>query len=104
MIYCDFGLRIDLKVSSDLLILFIGLSAIIVITRMIAGKISKHLSEKVSVFTYVLAGLLGIYYLLDVVFHSDEILNNTYFYFWFLVIVVQAVFFINAITRLDKKE
>ncbi|MBN2412275.1 hypothetical protein JXQ31_11335 [candidate division KSB1 bacterium] len=93
-----------MKVSSDLLILFIGFIAIIIITRMIAGKISKHLSKKVSVFTYVLAGLLGIYYLLDVIFHSAEIFDNVYFYFWFLVIVVQAVFFIRAINRYSKKK
>ncbi len=91
-----------MKVSSDLLILFIGFITIIVITRMIAGKIRKYLSEKVSVFTYVLACLLGIYYLIDVILHSAKVFNNMYFYFWLLVVVVQAVFYFSAMYRYCK--
>jgi len=86
----------NLKANSELLILFIGFIAITVITRIIAGKIRKHLSEKVSISIYVLVCLLGIYYLFDIVLHNVKILNNLYFYFWLLVIVVQAVFCVNA--------
>ena len=70
---------------------------------MIAGKISKYLSEKVSVFTYVLTCLLGIYYLIDVILHSAKVYNNMYFYFWFLVIVVQAFFYASSIKQFSKK-
>ena len=70
---------------------------------MIAKKISKYLSEKVSVFTYVLACLLGVYYLIDAILHSEQVFHSMYFYFWSMVILVQAVFFVSAINRCNKK-
>ena len=92
-----------MKVSSDLLLLVIGFIAIIVLTRSIAKKISKYFSEKVSVFTYILVCLLGIYYLVDAILHSDHVFNSMYFYFWSMVIVIQAVFFTITIKRISKK-
>ena len=84
---------------SEIFILVIGFIAITIISFIIAKRVKRYLSAKLSPYTFLIICLLGVYYIVDVSYQRGDVLTNYYFYFWLAVIVVQLIFFLNGLRR-----
>ena len=88
---------------TEKLLLLAGFITIVLLTFVIEKRVCKQLDAKISVFTYVVVGLVCSYYLFDVIFHVELFYQDIYFYFWLAILIVQIIIFLLRWNALSTK-
>jgi hypothetical protein len=90
--------------QTENILLIVGFIVIALLSFIIEKRVSNQLSPKIGVFTYAVIGLVCLFYLIDVLAHVDEFLQDKYFYFWFAVLLVQLGIFVLQFSSRKNKQ
>jgi len=83
----------------EIILLVSGFLLITVVSQLLAARVRKFFSKKIAAGTFLLIGLVGVYYLVDCYFFSLNNRLHLYCLFWLLVIIVQFWFFYRTIRK-----
>lgn len=87
----------------EILLLLFGLVVIIILSVVIAGRITKQLSPQISRYTYTVIGFISLYYLGDAVLHAERLFKNVFFYFWLMTFLCELLLFLRTLKRLKEE-
>lgn len=78
---------------STLIVLSLGFIAVLLISRMLARRVEKHLGSRLGAVVHLPVAVVGAYYWIDVMLHRPSLFDDPFFYFWFFIIISQTALY-----------